>query len=98
MAVLVTLDLKVKPENAEDLKNWLRGELHHTRGFDGCIGITIHSDQDDPNHLLIVEHWDSRQQHGKCVSWRTDRGDLEKLMGWLDGESTGYRYHDNIGV
>ena len=97
MSVLVTLDLKVKPENVGDLKNWLRDELHHTRGFDGCGGITIHSDQADPNDLVFVVNWDSRQHHEKYVSWRMERGDMEKLMGWLAGEPT-IRYCDNVGV
>lgn len=97
MSVLVTLDLKVKPENVGDLKNWLKDELHYTRAFDGCAGITIHSDQDDPNHLVFVENWDSRQHHEKYVSWRGERGDMEKLMGWLAGEPT-MSYFDNVGV
>ena len=97
MSVLVTLDLKVKPESVGDLKNWLRDELHHTRGFDGCGGITIHSDQDDPNGIVFVENWASRQHHEKYLSWRTERGDMQKLMGWLAGEPT-MRYFDNFGV
>ena len=97
MSVLVTLSLKVKPENVGDLKNWLRDELHHTRAFDGCGGITIHSDQDDPNHFVFVENWDSRQHHEKYVSWRGERGDMEKLMGWLAGEPA-MVYFDNVGV
>jgi quinol monooxygenase YgiN len=97
MSVLVTLDLRVKPENAGDLKNWLRGELHHTRGFDGCNGITIHTDQDDPNRFLFVEDFDSRQQYEKYLAWRMERGDGEKMMAWLVGEPS-VRYYDNVGV
>ena len=97
MSILVTLAFKVKQENAGDLKNWLRGELHHTRGFDGCGGITIHSNQDDPTDIVFVENWDSRQHHEKYLSWRTERGDMEKLMGWVAGEPT-MRYFDNVGV
>lgn len=97
MSVLVTLAFKVKPENLGDLKNWLRDELHYTRGFDGCGGITIHSVQDDPNDIVFVENWDSRQHHEKYISWRAERGDMEKLMAWVAGEPT-LRYLDNVGV
>ena len=97
MSVLVTLDFNVKPGNVGDIKEWLRGELHHTRGFDGCNGLTIHSDQDDPNHLVFVENWDSRQHYEKYLAWRTERGDLEKLVGWIAGEPN-IRYFDNVGV
>lgn len=95
MSVLVSLDLTVKPENAEELKNWFRDETQHTRGFDGCNGISIHSDQDDPNHLLVLGDWDSRQQHEKYLSWRAESGDVEKFMGWLAGEPTS-GYFDKV--
>ena len=97
MSVLVTLDFNVKPGKVGELREWLRGELHHTRAFDGCNGITIHSDQDDPNHVVFVENWDSRQHYEKYLAWRTERGDLEKLVGWIAGEPS-IRYFDNVGV
>ena len=97
MSILVTLDLKVKPENADELKNWLRDELHFTRGFDGCNGITIHRNQDDPNNLVFVANWDSQSHHEKYVARRTERGDSVKLMGWLAGEPS-LRYFDNVGI
>ncbi len=97
MSVLVTLECSVKPEYASDLKNWLRDELHHTRGFDGCNGITVHGNQDSPNDLIFVEDWDSRQHHEKYHTWRAEKGDMQILMGWLAGEPT-VRYFDNLGV
>ncbi len=97
MSVLVLFDGNAKPGNAKDITNWLRDELHHTRGFDGCNGITIHSNQDDPNNIVMVEDWDSRQQYEKYLAWRTERGDLEKLGGWLAGAPS-VRYFDNAGV
>ncbi len=77
MSVLVLFDGNAKPGNAKDITNWLRDELHHTRGFDGCNGITIHSNQDDPNNIVMVEDWDSRQQYEKYLAWRTERGRRE---------------------
>ena len=97
MSVLVSLALKVKPENAEEVKNWLRDETDHTRGFDGCNGITIHSDQDDSNHLLVLGDWDSRQHHEKYLSWRVEKGDVEGLMGWIAEEPTA-SYFDKVEV
>jgi len=54
MSVLVLLELNVKPDSADDLKNFLRDELHHTRGFDGCNAISIHSNQEDPNNMVYL--------------------------------------------
>ncbi len=97
MSVLVLLELNAKPGNLADITNFMRDEFPHTRGSDGCNGITVHSNQDDSNNVVIVEDWDSRQQYQKYLAWRTERGDMEKLMGWLSGEPS-IRYFDNVGV
>ena len=55
MSVLVLLEMNAKSGSAADITNWLRDGLHHTRGFDGCNSITFHSNQDDPNNMVIVE-------------------------------------------
>ena len=36
----------------------------------------------------LPKYWDSRQHHEKYLAWRTERGDVQKLMGWFDGEPT----------
>ena len=97
MAVLVTVECNVKPEHADDLVNFLRNELHHTRGFDGCNGLTIHRNQDGGHNMVFVEHWDSRQHYEKYLAWRTERGDLASLVGWLEGDPN-IRYFDTVGV
>ena len=97
MSVLVLLDLKIKPDRFDDLKNWMKNNLQDTRAFDGCNGITIQRDQDDPNHMVFVEDWDSRPQYEKYLAWRGERGDVGDLMAWADGEPK-FVYLDNIGV
>ena len=97
MSVLVLLEINVKPENVNDVTNFMRDELHATREFEGCNGLTVHSSQDDPNTLVLVEDWDSRPHYEKYLGWRTERGDLEKLAGWLQGDPS-IRYFDNVAV
>tara|TARA_B100001013_G_scaffold283684_1_gene183582 strand:+ start:726 stop:1019 length:294 start_codon:yes stop_codon:yes gene_type:complete len=97
MSVLVLLEVSLKPENVNDFTNFMKNELHHTRGFDGCNGLTVHKNQDDSNNMVIVEDWDSRQQYEKYLAWRTERGDMEKLAAFLAGEPS-LRYYDNARV
>ncbi len=97
MSILVLLELNAKPESAKELTNWLRNDLHHTRGFDGCNGITIHTNQNDTNNFVFAENWDSLPQYEKYLAFRTERGDIAKLVGWLVGEPS-IRYFDNAGV
>lgn len=97
MSVTMILELNTKPGNANDLKNFLRDELHHTRGFDGCNGVTIHTNQDDPNNWVFVSNWDSKAQYDKYLGWRGERGDMEKLTGWVAGEPS-IRCFENAGI
>ena len=97
MSIVVILDCTTNPANTKDLKDFLRDELFHTRGFDGCNSITIHQNQDDPNNFVFVENWDSKEQHEKYIGWRTERGDMAKLGGWMAGPPS-IRYFDNAGV
>ncbi len=97
MSVLVLVEFNVKPGHAGDVANLVKELLPDTRGFDGCNGLTLHRNQDDSNNMVFVEDWDSRQHYEKYLAWRTERGDLEKLLGWLVGEPS-FRYFDNAGV
>lgn len=97
MSVLAILNFKLKPENVDDLKNWFKNELQHTRAFDGCNELTVHRNQDDPNNLVIVESWESRSHYEKYLAWRVERGDVEVLTAWLAEEPT-FSYFDNFGV
>ena len=97
MSILVILELNAKPGQAQEITTFLRDELFHTRGFDGCNSITIHENQDDPNNLVFIENWDTKGQHEKYQGWRTERGDIDKLVGWIDGPPS-VRYFDNSGV
>jgi quinol monooxygenase YgiN len=97
MSVLVILECATDPAHTKDLTDRLRDELCHTRGFDGCNSIAIHTNQDDPNNFMFVENWDSNEQYAKYIEWRTKRGDLDKLVGWFAGPPS-IRHFDNAGV
>ena len=97
MSILVILECNTNPANAKDLKDFLRDDLFHTRGFDGCNSITIHENRDDPNNFVFVENWDSKEQYEKYIGWRTERGDMGKLAGWMAGPPS-IRQFDNVGV
>ena len=97
MSILVILECTTDPAHTKDLTDFLRDELFHTRGFDGCNSITIHQNQENPNNLVFVENWNSKEQHEKYMAWRTERGDIEKMVGRLSGPPS-VRYFDNAGV
>ena len=95
MSVLVTYDMNVKPENRDDLMDFMKNDLHYTRSSDGCNGLTVHANQDNPNNIVVVVDWDSREQYETYSSWRAERGDLEKVGSWL-AEAASVRFFDNL--
>ena len=97
MAVTVFLEMNLKPESVNDFMSFLRDDLKHTRGFDGCNSVTVQQNQEDPSNTVFVENWDSKEQFEKYFGWRTERGDVEKLGAWLAGPPS-IRYFDNAGV
>lgn len=97
MSILVILECTTNPANTKDLTDFLRDELHHTRSFDGCNSITIHTNQEDPNNFAFIEDWDSKEQYEKYLGWRTERGDIDKLVGWMAGPPS-IRHFDKTEV
>jgi len=95
MSVMVVVELPAQPDKAEDIVSFISAIVPDTRTFDGFEGITLHRSQDDPDHLLLLEAWESRAHHGKYLAWRTDRGDLATIVGMLAGSPT-IRYFDDV--
>ena len=97
MAVLVLVEVNVKPESMNDMQTHFKETLPDTRAFDGCQGLALHSNSDDPNNLVVVSNWDSRDHHGRYLAWRTERGDFDQLGSILVGEPS-IRYFDIVDV
>jgi len=97
MAVLVLVEAKVKPESIDDMKSMLKQALPDTRAHDGCQGLTVYSNLDDSNNLVLVEHWDSRDHYGKYLAWRTETGFVEQLVSMLTEEPS-IRYFERVDM
>ena len=59
MPVTAFLDIHVKTESLADAPDVLRETLIATRGFDGCLGVDVLVDTEDPTHFVLVEKWAS---------------------------------------
>jgi quinol monooxygenase YgiN len=97
MSVLFILELQIQPDHVERYLGQFPGVLPDTRAFDGCEGITVHQNQDDPGNVVLLERWASKEHHAKYMAWRQERGDLEELMKGLAGEPK-MRFFDNVDV
>ena len=88
MSVLVLVEGPVSPENIEDMKAYMAEILPDTRAYDGCNGVEMYFNMDDPGNMIIVEYWDKRSQHEEYVGWRTETGVMAKIGAMLSGPPT----------
>lgn len=83
MTCKVVLEIKVKPENVDDVLATISDQLPETRDYDGCIEVYAYQDQDDPTTIVAIHEWEKREQYEEYFEWRGKRGDLETLRQWL---------------
>jgi quinol monooxygenase YgiN len=83
MSAIVLLEIQVKPEAVDEMKAFLKKILPDTRAYDGCQGLDIYGNVDDPGNLVFYERWDSRQHYEKYLAWRTATGVVDQLGAML---------------
>jgi quinol monooxygenase YgiN len=82
-SILVVIDMHVRPQSLDEVKEMLLGGLPLIRGFDGNRDAVLHVNQDDQNNLLFIEHWASRADYERYRTWRAERGDNASLVAML---------------
>jgi quinol monooxygenase YgiN len=76
--VIITIDMVIKPELAEAVRASIPGMFEATVKFKGFHSIRVVQHQDQPNRLLIVEHWDAEDDYKAYQSWRNRDGELDR--------------------
>ncbi|MEW1808946.1 antibiotic biosynthesis monooxygenase family protein [Pseudarthrobacter sp. NPDC080039] len=75
MPITAHLNLNIKAEALPTAPSVLREILADTRAFDGCLGVDVLVDSNNPAHVLVVERWDSLDHDAAYRAWRaTDEG------------------------
>lgn len=74
MPVTAHLDLHLNAEALPTAPAVLRDILSDTRAFDGCLGVDVLVDNEDPAHFLVVEQWVSMEHDAAYRAWRAGDG------------------------
>jgi quinol monooxygenase YgiN len=77
MVLTVLLDLHLKPEAVLAAPAVLRDILTGTRAFEGCLGVDVLLDSDDPAHMILLERWASADADAAYRQWRAGAGATE---------------------
>ena len=89
MSVLVIIDLKAKPGSRDELRAFLNPA--QIRAYGGNEGVELTVNQDDPDNVLLVEHWASREAYEAYHQARVESGDEATLVSLLDGGFEGLK-------
>jgi quinol monooxygenase YgiN len=97
VSILVLLEGQIQSDKISDVKLSLAQLLPDTRSYDGCQGIDVHFNMDDPGNMVMVEKWESRGHYEKYLQWRTETGVMDKLGSMLTGPPS-IRYFERADV
>ena len=83
MAITSILDLQFKPDAVDAARALLDTVLKDTLAFDGCLGVDVVQDVNDPAHLIAIERWESVEKDAAYRQWRAGDGAITELPGLL---------------
>ena len=95
--VTVILEIRAKEGTGNNLVSTFKKVLPLTRESDGIISIELVQNQDDPDALIFIERWETRDHYEKYLAERTEAGALETLAELIEGELN-IRYFDQTGA
>jgi quinol monooxygenase YgiN len=90
--VIVTLELKFKPDAVAAARELMGRALQDTRTFEGNLGTEVLVDEDDEAHWLIYELWDSVDHDEAYRRFRAGEGQLTQLPPLLAAPAVKTRY------
>jgi quinol monooxygenase YgiN len=94
---LVILEATAKKGSGMELVETLRALLPDTRNKDGCQGVDVTTNLDNPDNLVLVQRWETRKHYENYLAWRRQRGHFDKFAAPL-AEPPSIRYFDLTSV
>ena len=83
MAILVQVEAVAKPECVGKVVQLLKRGFPDTRSSDGCQDITAYLNEDGKT-FVVIEHWNSKEQYQRYLTWRTEIGAMDALGALLE--------------
>ena len=94
MDIFITIQIRAKKGMGGDLVSVFEQFTPVARKEPGNLGIQLLQSQDDPDELMLYQSWESRAHQEAYLVRFEDRGNLEILGPFLDGEPTIGYYTD----
>ena len=92
MAVIAVIDLKTRPGKRAQFLKVLRQSLKETVSDPACTRLDYLVDDSDPDRVVVVEGWTSREAHEAYSKRLMASGGMADLMPLMDGMPTTTHY------
>lgn len=83
MSITVIVEMHARPECVDVLLERFKVAMPETRQAKGCLELQANRDLDDPNHLMVLERWASREDYQAYFNWRKQSGSLDTMASRL---------------
>jgi len=67
------------------------------RAYKGCLGRQLRINQDEPTNMIVVQEWETREDHQKFAAWRVETGRAARAADMLTAPVS-IRYFDKSGA
>ena len=88
MSQIVTFEITAKKGMEKELLAFFKDTLHETSDFEGCMRVELHTEEQSEGTIFMFEEWKTKQNYENYLAWRGERGDMDKLMQFVDGPPT----------
>ena len=97
MSVTVIAEFQCQPGESDNFVELCRDAFPVTREYDGCESLLLSVDQEDENHFVMTEQWNSKDKHLKYIKSREDDGSLAAFVELLTSPPT-FTYLDLLST
>ena len=97
--MFVFVDMKPDPCHLQNMLDYIKELIPHTRVQDGCLDFKIYLERKDslPSKLMFVERWENLEKFKNYEEWRRETGVLKKLRSFLQ-EDPIIRMAEDTGI
>ena len=79
MPVSVLLEGVLKEGLVDEFVEICKSAYPVTRAYDGCQGINLTLNVDDPKNYVMTEIWDSKEHYEQYLAFRTEDGNVDAI-------------------
>jgi len=79
------VEFPVHPETRDEFISALNEILVDTRAYDGCMSVTVWTNEEEDDAVWLYEEWETREHQAAYLKWRGDTGNTAHLGPFIKG-------------